>query len=47
MVCPKDWEPRHPQDFVKGVRDDQRVPWVRPEPEPIFLNPGDVKASDL
>jgi hypothetical protein len=47
MVCPKDWEPRHPQDFVKGVRDDQRVPWVRPEPEPIFLNPGDVKVSDL
>lgn len=23
------WEPRHPQDFVHGVEDDQSVPFVR------------------
>ena len=23
------WEPRHPQDFVRGVPDPQAVPWVR------------------
>lgn len=24
------WEPRHPQDFVRGVMDNQNVPWKRP-----------------
>lgn len=24
------WDPRHPQDFVQGVRDDQSPPWVAP-----------------
>lgn len=27
------WEPRHPQDFVRGKADRQAPPWVRPEPE--------------
>src|SRR5512139_1016377 len=31
MVCPKDWESRHPQDFVRGVADIQVPPWTRPE----------------
>lgn len=31
MVCEADWEPRHPQDFVKGVPDDQAPPWSRPD----------------
>lgn len=30
-VCQRDWEPRHPQDFVKGVKDNQSVPWARPD----------------
>jgi len=25
------WEPRHPQDFVRGVKDQQSVPWTRPD----------------
>ena len=29
-VCSKCWEPRHPQDFVRAVRDEQRVPVARP-----------------
>lgn len=24
------WEPRQPQDFVRGVKDDQSVPIARP-----------------
>jgi hypothetical protein len=24
------WEPRHPQDFVKAIKDDQTTPWARP-----------------
>lgn len=31
-VCPDDWEPKHPQLSVKGVRDDQRAPFVLPDP---------------
>lgn len=31
------WEARHPQDFVKAKPDDQTVPWVRPEPDDVFL----------
>lgn len=26
------WEPRHPQDYVRGRVDNQMPPWVRPEP---------------
>ena len=35
-VCPKDFEFRHPQDFVRGVRDSQSTPFSRPEPPDIF-----------
>lgn len=37
MVCPKDWEPRHPQDFLRAVPDRQNVPWSRPEPGDEFI----------
>lgn len=37
MTCPACWEPRHPQDFVRSVRDEQSVPWTRPEPEDVFV----------
>lgn len=26
MVCPKCWNPRHPQEFIKGIPDQQAVP---------------------
>jgi hypothetical protein len=29
LVWEKSWEPRHPQDFVHGVADDQSVPDAR------------------
>lgn len=31
MVCERDWEPRHPQDFVRAVRDFIAPPWTRPD----------------
>jgi len=34
MLC---WEPRQPQDFVRGVPDPQLVPWVRDEATDTFL----------
>jgi len=30
LVCHNDFEIRHPQDFVRGRTDDQRVPIPRP-----------------
>lgn len=34
-VCARDWEPRHPQDFVKGV-PEAPVPFVQ-QYEPSFV----------
>lgn len=33
-VCKHHKEVRNPQDFIRGIKDDQSVPWSRPEPEP-------------
>lgn len=41
------YEERHPQDFVRGRRDKQSVPWSRPEGEDVFLDPNDVTEDDL
>lgn len=44
------WEPRHPQDRVRGVKDQQAPPWVRPEPPEIDVSVGsgnEVSAEDL
>lgn len=49
-VCRKCWEPRHPQDFVRGKPDKQAPPWVRPEPPEIDVSPGsgnEVSGDDL
>ena len=35
-VCKQHKEVRNPQDFVRGVKDDQTVPWSRPEAPDTF-----------
>ena len=30
-VCHEDWEIRQPQDFVRGIPDEQPLPWTQPE----------------
>jgi hypothetical protein len=37
-VCEKDWETRHPQDFVRSVKDDQTVKINKPRVEPVFTD---------
>lgn len=32
-VCGDCWEPRHPQDMLKGKADRQAPPWTRPDQE--------------
>lgn len=39
MVCQGCWEPRHPQDFIRTVPDRMSVPYTRPRPADIFVNP--------
>lgn len=38
MTCSGCWEPRHPQDFVRGVADNTAPPWTRTEPEDVFVD---------
>ena len=37
IVCPEDYEQRHPQDFVKARTDKVSVPFVRSKETPVFL----------
>lgn len=36
-VCPEHWEPRQPQDFVRGTADYQTPPWTQPMPADVFV----------
>lgn len=38
IVCVDDWEPRHPQDFVKANTDKITVPFQRPIPTLTYTN---------
>ena len=37
IVCPDDFENRHPQDFVKAQTDKITVPFTRPIPTYVFV----------
>lgn len=37
MVCKKDYETRHPQDFLRVDADDAGIPWSRPQPPDNFI----------
>lgn len=39
ITCEADWEPRHPQDYVRGRADRQNVPNPRPDPVANFIGP--------
>ena len=45
-VCERCWEPRQPQDFVRGVPDKQVPPWTQPEGADIFTNMGEALVTD-
>jgi len=36
IVCHKDWEPDHPQKFLRVRSDPRPVPFIRDEPEDTF-----------
>ena len=38
MTCELDWEPRQPQDYLRGIPDNMSVPLSRPDPPNLFLD---------
>lgn len=38
MVCAEDFELRHPQDFIRPIKENISVPWTRPRGEDLFIN---------
>jgi hypothetical protein len=45
-ACREHKEQRNPQDFVRGVKDDQSVPWSRPEAADQFVPLGWTRQLD-
>jgi hypothetical protein len=45
MVCKNDFETRHPQDFLKGVKENPNVPWSRREPSDVFITPNYINVT--
>lgn len=39
MVCAQCWEPRHPQDYLRGIPDNMAVPWSRPWVPGFLVDP--------
>ncbi len=37
MVCKYDLDPRHPQDFIRGVQDNNSIPFTYAEPADTFV----------
>jgi hypothetical protein len=38
VVCKKDYETRHPQDFLRVKPEQETPPFVRPEPADVFVS---------
>lgn len=38
IVCAKDWEPDHPQKYLRVPSDPKQVPFVRTEPEDTYIH---------
>lgn len=36
-ACEQDWEPRQPQDYLRGIPDNMSVPLSRPDPPNQFI----------
>lgn len=46
-VCNQDWEPRHPQELIRPMPDQIKLPWTRPEPQDQFINFGTIDPSTI
>lgn len=40
MTCKGDWEPRHPQDLIRAIKEtSNKLPWSRPDNDGISGGP--------
>lgn len=46
-ACSADWEPRQPQDYLKGIMDNMSVPLSRPDPPNLFIQDEIVTESPV
>lgn len=46
-ACEQDWEPRQPQDYLRGIPDNMSVPLSRPDPPTLFLQDEIVTESPV
>ena len=46
-ACEQDWEPRQPQDYLKGIKDNMSVPLSRPDPPPLYIQDEIVTESPV
>ncbi|SRR5260221_14211184 len=37
QVCRDDWEIRHPQELIRPIQDQNKLPWTRPEAIDTFI----------
>lgn len=37
MCCAADWEIRHPQELIRPIPDQSKLPWTRPEATDTFI----------
>lgn len=47
IVFVKFYEPRQPQDLLRGIPDNMTVPDPRPKTDPTFLTTNQVQPGDL
>jgi hypothetical protein len=45
MVCKKDYETRHPQDFIRVRPEKPAAAWARPEGSDVFFKLCDLRNS--
>lgn len=46
-ACEQDWEPRQPQDYLRGIPDNMSVPLSRPDPPNLFIQDEIVTESPV
>lgn len=46
-VCQEDWEPRHPQEFIRGIKENPKMEFSRPLADNVFTIVGDIDSLAL
>jgi hypothetical protein len=47
LCCNEDWEPRHPQDFLRGIPDYPQAPVTNPEQPDKFQPQAELNAFGI